>query len=237
MSSRLNNRTDRLIAIEHILFRSPDGRRAVELAEVCEVDRRTVYRDLALLQEVGIPIYQKEGRFYLDRERYTASVRLSRDEAMALLMAASALSQSATQNPHFAAAITKLSQALPDAVALHAAFLSELAKTPKPDAGGQVLATLMQAWCEAKKVKLWTTARDTATRTREFSIYFIEPRLGGTVYVVGYDSLTHRIRAFKLGRIKRVEIQPQSYQIPQQFDPRRYLARVRGDNDARARQK
>ncbi len=233
MTSRLNNRTERLIAIEHILFRSTDGQRAVELAEACGVDRRTVYRDLALLQEVGIPIYQKEGRFFLDRDRYTASVRLSRDEAMALLMAASALSQSATHNPHFAAAITKLSQALPDAVALHAAFLSELATAPKPEAnGGDALTLLLQAWCEAKTVELHTTARDAGTRTREFDIYFIEPRFGGTIYIVGYDSLTHRIRAFKLGRIKRVKITEKPYQIPKQFDPRRYLVRVRGDNDA-----
>lgn len=232
MSTRVNNRTDRLIAIEHILFRSPDGRRAVELAEVCEVDRRTVYRDLGLLQEVGIPIYQKEGRFFLDRDRYTASVRLNRDEAMALLMAASAISQSPTYNPHYATAIRKLGEALPDEVSQHAAFLAELAEAPKPDGvDGDVLATLLQAWCDSRTVKLTTTARDTATRTREFDIYFIEPRFGGTVYVVGYDSLTHRIRAFKLGRIKQVVLTDKSYKIPQYFDPRRYLIRVRGDNN------
>ena len=92
------------------MFRSAAGLRAVELAEACGVDRRTVYRDLSLLNEVGVPIFQKDGRFCLEREQYLATIRLSFDETVALLLAAA---MSRQENPHLTSAMAKLSQALP----------------------------------------------------------------------------------------------------------------------------
>ena len=56
MSARLINRGERLTAIERLLFRSGKGLRAVEIAESCGVDRRTIYRDLETLQKLGIPV-------------------------------------------------------------------------------------------------------------------------------------------------------------------------------------
>ena len=70
MSARLINRGERLTAIERVLFRSGKGLRAVEIAESCGVDRRTIYRDLETLQKLGIPVTQEEGRFFLNRDYY-----------------------------------------------------------------------------------------------------------------------------------------------------------------------
>ena len=66
MSTQLINRTERLATIEKMLFRAPSGMRVVDIAAACGVDRRTVYRDLNLLNEIGLPIYQKDGRYFFE---------------------------------------------------------------------------------------------------------------------------------------------------------------------------
>src|SRR5215216_4679030 len=134
MSARLMNRTDRLSTIEQLLFRSAIGLRAVELASACGVDRRTIYRDLTLLADVGVPIHQKDGRFYLDRENYKATVRLNFDEAVTLFLAARASSrQTDYHNPHTNTALNKLAMALPTPLAAHIDSLIEAASSQPVD--------------------------------------------------------------------------------------------------------
>ncbi len=207
MTARLTNRTERLIKMEQLLFRSDTGLRAVELAEACDVDRRTVYRDLSLLNEVGVPVYQKDGRFCLERDQYLATIRLSFDETVALLLAASASRQ---ENPHLASAMAKLSQALPDPVAAHASVLTELTRTQPADTERvEILDTITRAWADQRRIKLWYRTRsDEKFRARELSTYFIEPKPDGSVYIVGFDSLSQRVRAFKLSRIRHVKMLP-----------------------------
>src|SRR5947208_7152363 len=101
MNSRLASRTERLAEIERMLFRSAHGMRAVEIADACGVDRRTIYRDLDMLSTIGVPIWQDGGRFGIVRDQYLATVRLNFNEAVALFVAARLLSRhSDQQNPH-----------------------------------------------------------------------------------------------------------------------------------------
>jgi proteasome accessory factor B len=198
--------------------------RAVELAEACGVDRRTVYRDLSLLNEIGVPIYQKEGRFYLNREHYLATIRLNYDEILALLLSASSTSRQVA-TPHLITAMQKLSRSLPQAVRAHANLLIEIARRHEMnDTAVEALETVARAWGDLAKVKIWYESRDgTKVRKREVSIYFIEPRTPGVFYVIGYDSLAREVRAFQLNRIRRVQTLDSHYQIPPHFDVRRYL--------------
>ena len=227
MTARLTNRTERLVKMEQLLFRNADGLRAVELAEACGVDRRTVYRDLSLLNEVGVPIFQKDGRFCLEREQYLATIRLSFDETVALLLAASMSRQS---NPHLTAAMAKLSQALPDPVAAHASVLTELTQTQATDATRvEILDTITRAWADQRCIKIWyrSTRDENKVRAREISTYFIEPKPDGSVYIVGYDSLLGRVRAFRLSRIRHVKVLPTTYEMPFHLDTKRYLFYLR----------
>lgn len=228
MATRLTNRTERLIKMEQLLFRSAAGLRAVELAEACGVDRRTVYRDLSLLNEIGVPIYQKDGRCYLQREQYLATIRLSFDETVALLLAASTSNQ---ENPHLTSAMAKLSQALPDPVASHANLLTELTQQQSADtARVEVFDTVTRAWAEQRRVKLWyrSTRDQNKSRIREICIYFIEQKPDGAIYVVGLDGLSQRVRAFKLSRIFRAKMLTTTYEMPFHFDTKKYLFYLRG---------
>ncbi len=213
--------------MEQLLFRNASGLRAVELAEACGVDRRTVYRDLSLLTEVGVPVQQKDGRFCLEREQYLATLRLSFNETVALLLAAAVSRQ---ENPHLSSAMAKLSQSLPDSVAAHANVLTELTQQYAVDAPrAALLDSLTRAWGEQRCIKIWYRSRDRLkVRAREMSIYFIEPKPSGAVYVVGFDSFASRVRAFRLSRIQRVEVLPTTYEMPFHFDTKRYLFYLRG---------
>src|SRR5215471_5518533 len=73
MNNRLTSRTERLAEIERMLFRSAHGMRVMEIAEACGVDRRTVYRDMDTLSAIGVPIWQDDGRFGIDRDQYLAT--------------------------------------------------------------------------------------------------------------------------------------------------------------------
>lgn len=240
MSDRLMNRTERLTAIEQMLFRSPIGLRAVEIASSCGVDRRTIYRDLALLTDIGIPIHQKDGRFYIDRPNYSATIRLNFDETVAMFLSARLASRHLEQhNPHIVSALRKLSKAMPTPLAAHAETVSEAASLyPANIRYVTVLETVTRAWAERRKVKLWCTGREGGKpRAREFSTYMIEPTPSGAVYAIGFDSLTQRVRAFKLQRVRRARLLASTYQVPSQFDARRYLSggwsELGGDLDER----
>jgi len=226
MGTRLVQRSERLEEIERMLFRSTIGLRVVEIAEACGVDRRTIYRDLSLLTDIGVPIDQKDGRFYLNHEYYVATLRLSLNESVALYMVARGLAQSAEQhNPHVASALKKLCQILPDSLAEHVLFAVEAGhSSPVDRAYVTTLEILTRAWAEHRKVKLWYRSADSiSTRAREFAIYFIEPISTGALYAVGYDYLVKRVRAYKLERIKRVQLLQDQYEIPVHFDRRRVL--------------
>ncbi len=231
MANRLIHRSERLAAIERLLFRSPSGLRVVEIAQACGVDRRTIYRDLTLLDQVGMPIYQKGGRFYLNREYYMATLRLNLNESVALFFAARGMAHvTEQQNPHVISALEKLSLILPESVAAHLMYLVDSVRgKPVDRAFVAVLETFTRAWAERTRVKLWYRAADSHnTHAHEFATYFIEPSASGSLYAIGFDYLAQQVRAFKLQRIKRVQPLSTRYEIPSFFDRRRYLAGVWG---------
>lgn len=61
-SERARTRIIRLYKIEELLI-AQDGLTAIELCQCFQVNRRTIYRDIELIQELGIPLYKDEGRF------------------------------------------------------------------------------------------------------------------------------------------------------------------------------
>ncbi len=210
------NRAERLIALEQLLFRSTAGLRAVEMADSCGVDRRTVYRDLALLEEIGVPVFQRDGRFFIDREHYLATLRLSMDETVALLFAASENTQ---QSPHLGSAIAKLGQVLPTP------FIN--GNSPVDPSAMPLIESIAAAWKEQRGIKVWYTGRDgTKLRVSELTSYFIRPKRGQEqeIYLVGLDVFSGRVRALNLNRLRKVE----PLGLQETFELRRHPFYVRG---------
>ncbi|MCU0499437.1 MAG: HTH domain-containing protein [Anaerolineae bacterium] len=211
----LSNRSERLTFIEQLLFRKPDGLRVVELAQVCQVDRRTIYRDLSLLQTMGIPVYQQNGRYYIHRDYYQANLRLSLNEIISLLLAVrSFVRQQEKHNPFLLAILHKLSAILPDFPAEHTQKLvNALWSSPIDSAYIQVLETVIRGWCERKLIKLWD-----GEKIYQFETYFIEPNEQGSLHLNGFDRASQQRVILKLERLKRAKMLQFSYVLPNDFN-------------------
>lgn len=226
--SRMLSRAERLRAIEQILYRATEGMRVVELAAACGVDRRTIYRDLDLLSVSGVPVWQDEGRFGIERERYLTTVRLGFNEAIALYMAARLLARhSDEQNPHVITALDKLATALPEPISGYIARTAAHVRQQKLNERYiQVLEAITLAWSLQRKVRLWyRSPRSGQVRQRDFSPYFVEPSAKGyACYVIGFDDWSGELRTFKLERLERAQMLDETFQIAEGFDPEQYLA-------------
>lgn len=109
------NRIDRLFGILLILQNQPRVR-AQDLAERFEVSKRTVYRDITALSEMGVPIVSLPGEGYeLMEGFYLPPLIFTDDEAIALFLGARLLIQQAAGALTVKAeqALAKIAVALP----------------------------------------------------------------------------------------------------------------------------
>lgn len=224
MKTHVTSRAERLTTIEQMLFRSPAGLRVVEIAQACGVDRRTIYRDLALLGEIGIPVYQKDARFFINRDYYRATMRLSLNEAITLLTALRVMSyHQAQQNPHAVALLRKLADILPSLPAEHTLTMTQRIAWGHPvdRAYVAVYETVVRGWCERRLIKLWD-----GRGVYEFATYFLEPSPAGVVFAVGCDVLTDQMGIVNLSKVRRAALLKATYDLPAHANPYRYLANI-----------
>ena len=224
--SRLASRTTRLRQIEEALLLSPDGVRAIDLANKLQVNRRTVYRDVEFLCEQGVPIWQKDGRFGINRTGYQATVQFSFHEAIALVLAGLLLSRTIDErNPHVTTALRKLAMTLPKPFISH---LKRAADRVQTHSDGQrqvaVLEALSEGWGTGRKVKIgYRSPRSGSLRERVLAPYALEPTPSG-IYVIGHDDWSNEIRTFKLDRLETAVVLEKPFNIPEAFDLEAHLA-------------
>jgi proteasome accessory factor B len=232
---RIKSKAARLRLIEHRLYNAVNGLRVSDLARDCGVARRTIYRDLESLQTMGVPIWEGEGRFGINRSTYLSTVRLNLNEAVSLFFAARLLAHHSDEhNPHIVSALDKLAAGLPaGTVAAHIARVADLVRErPVRGAYIQTLEALTQAWAERRMVRLRYRAPGRESADRDVAPYFIEvSRSSPAAYVIGFDRLRGAIRTFKLERVERADLLSEGYEIPADFDPYDFLARAWGVMD------
>lgn len=224
--TRLANRTSRLRQIEDLLLMMPDGLSAVEISERLDVNRRTIYRDLEFLEQQGVPLWQEDGRYGINRTSYLANVRLTFHEAMSLVMAGLLLSRTVDErNPHVIAALRKLAGILPISLLAH---LERAIDRVRAHSSGQrevaVLEALAEGWGTGRKVKVgYRSPRSGALRPRIIAPYAIEPTPSG-FYVICHDDWSDDLRTFKLDRLESATVLKNRYTIPEEFDLEAHLA-------------
>lgn len=226
---RIASKAARLRWIEHKLYNNPQGLRAVELAESTGMDRRTIYRDIEALEDMGVPVWQWEGKFGISREDYLSTVRLNLNQTIALFFAARLLAHHSDENnPHVVAALEKIAASLPDqTIATHLGRVaSQIQQRPLRREYIQVLETFTRAWADRRMVRFsyWASGRD-EPEERTVAPYVLEvSRFEPASYVIGYDPLRHALRTFKLERVQSAEMIDEIYDIPTDFDPYALLA-------------
>src|SRR5438552_1221093 len=111
--TKLNSRYERLDAIERALAHTPEGYTTGQLAAQFEVDPDTIRRDLYELEGRGTGLIKVGRHYLLDHRRQIHSVKLDRNEILALYLAARLLTRHTDEhNPHVASALEKLADAL-----------------------------------------------------------------------------------------------------------------------------
>lgn len=225
--SKALTRAARLREIENLLFRNPHGLRITEIATACKVNRRTIYRDIDLLEDANVPIWQDHGRYGIIRDQYLATIRLKFQEAVALYIATRLLARHADEhNPHVVSALAKLSTAFPDPLSDQINRTAESVKTqPVNPSFIHALEQIALCWAESRKVEiLYRSAGSSEPKQRLLSPYTLEPSSTGGLYVVGHDEASNDIRTFKLERVEAAHQTNTSFTIPDTFDPKSYFA-------------
>jgi predicted DNA-binding transcriptional regulator YafY len=217
------DRLARLTRVVALLKAHPDGMTTQEIARRIDVSVRTVYRDLNAIEgEIDIAVWSEDGRWGLAAEGFLPPLKLTLDEAMAVVLSARLMVRYADKyDPDLASAFEKLGDVLPAALGEHVArTLDVLSKHPRDESFSRHVRLLTKAWAERRIVSLdYEPARygpDSAPRTARVRPYLLEPSLQThALYLVGFDETRDAIRTFKVERIRDLSVTPDRFDPPE----------------------
>jgi CRISPR-associated endonuclease/helicase Cas3 len=225
--SKSETKAQRLLQIQALLLSHPEGLSQSDIARRLNVNRSTVHRYLPDLT-THTPIFEEDGRLFIDRKSFLVNLQLNLNEALALHLATRLLTNRIERhNPHSASLLRKLSETiekLSPQISRHISLSADIADDPSRFQDPHylsVLETMALAWAEGRKVRIWHRHQETKkVYVYLFSIYFIEPyAVGYAIHAVGFREPPGSIRTFNLARIERIELSDQFYSIPKDFDP------------------
>ena len=216
------DRLARLTRVVQLLRAHPDGMSIDEIARRVGMSKRTVYRDLNAIEgEIDIGVWSEEGRWGLADEGFLPPLKLTLDEAMAVVLSARLMVRYADKyDPDLASAFEKLGGVLPPVLGEHVArTLDVLSRHPSDERFSRHVRLLTKAWAERRIVSLdYEPARygpDSAARTARVRPYLIEPSLQThALYLVGFDETRGAVRTFKVERIREVSVTPDWFDPP-----------------------
>ena len=232
--NRAQEKSQRLLQIEKLLWAHPEGLTQSEIARRIHVNRSTISRYLGK-DHLPPSIYEDDldgNKLKIDRAADLTKTSFNLNEVMALHLSARLLAtRMDKQNPHAASALRKLGialQRLDKNISQHmlrSAEVMDEAATRRDPVYLSVLETLTEAWSAGRKVQVSHLMADGRVFEYKFSPYFIEPyAVGRTTHVIGFREPPAAIRTFKIERLKSARLIHERYEIPEDFDPREMLA-------------
>jgi predicted DNA-binding transcriptional regulator YafY len=206
------NRIDRLFAIL-LTLQHKRRVRAQDLADQFEISKRTVYRDMSALNQMGVPISALPGEgFELVEGYYIPPLMFNENEAIALLLGSRLLTQQTAGSitPGAESALAKIKVALPEQVRGRAEALTNIIGFVTPKAkfnldDPQLL--LIQKGIQEKRVirlhyhgykKEQASERD----VEPHQLFYAE----GLWYLEAYCRKRKGMRDFRLSRIDRATL-------------------------------
>ena len=225
--------TTRVLAVLELL-QSQGQIGGAELARRVQVDRRTLRRYIAMLEEMGIPITTEQGRY--GGYRLVPGFKLppmmfTDEEAQALslgLIAARGLGL-ADAAPAIESVQAKLDRVLPSAPKKTIAALRESVALQmggaRTNADARLLRVLSESAQSRRTASLRYRAADGALTSRDFDVYG-NVFQKGRWYVVGHCHLRQGLRTLRLDRVAHAEISQGAFSRPAGFDAVEYLTRA-----------
>lgn len=202
------NRIDRLFAIL-LTLQHQRRLRAQDLARQFEISTRTIYRDMAALNQMGIPIASLPGEgFELVEGFYVPPLMFKEEEAVVLTLGLRLLTQQASGSltPNAESALAKIQVVLPEQVRARSEALTNIigfiTLGQKFDLDEPQLLVIQKAIQEKRLLHL----RYHGYQRDEVTERDVEPHQlfysDGIWYLEGYCRLRKDIRAFRLSRIE-----------------------------------
>jgi predicted DNA-binding transcriptional regulator YafY len=226
------NTATRLITLILLLQRQPN-QKAGELAKKLGVSVRSLHRYIAMLDEMGIPVYSERGPgggFSLLRGYKLPPLIFTPEEAVTVCLGAELTKEMWGQLYEEAAqgALAKIENVLPDdqrdevAWARRALVTAGLHYPGLADCA-PLLQSLRGAIRAQKRIRLlYQGSQQTAPIEREMDPYALACSRGWW-YTVGFCRLRDAIRSFRVDRILSLELLETEFVRPAEFDARPYL--------------
>ncbi len=224
MEQSIYHPTTRVLTILEMLQSRP-GLSGAAIAKQLEVDRRTVRRYIAMLQDLGIPIETTRGPYggyHLRPGFKLPPLMFADDEALAVTLSLIAAQRQgmSVEGAATAGALAKIEWVLPDtlrerlqAVRDVVAFTAA-ADVPRPDSG--ILMRLSLAIQRGERVKLWyqSGTAETERRVDPYGLVFHWSRWS----LAAWCQLRQAMRVFRLYRVTSMEVVPETFARPVGFD-------------------
>jgi len=227
------------------LIQNSPGIKATELAKICEVSERTIYRDLTAISEAEIPVTINEGRgngytFASNFAMYP--VDWTPEEAMAFSLLPGVVKHNLIQtDSHFQTAYEKIMAAYNKEQRNQQQNISKLVgliqsgKSPnKVETSNQFLLPIAESMVKNQtlKVKYETKSRDDIN-DRFIDPYYLIPR-ESKFYLLAYCHTRKDFRTFRLSRFHRVEATHRIF-TKRQLDLQKYYQNtwsiIKGDKE------
>ena len=232
---RKRDRLARLLRVASILYSAGSGDQGVpvtEIARLTGMTTRTVYRDInALDSELGVPIFLAgRGRYGIERKYFLPPLHLSVPEAIVLFLAARLIARWSDEfDQAVVSAFTKLADLLPQPIARHVAATMLAVGSHSPNEPfTRTFSTVARAWAEGRVVEIDYRPGEGTPRVTRVRPYFLEPDAAlRSVYLIGFDEGAGEagaMRTFKVERIRSATLLGDRYEIPDGFNPDRWLA-------------
>jgi len=215
------------------LLQSGRNHNATQLAEMCGVSRRTIFRYINTLQEGGIHIqYDEQQQGYsLPSNTYLPPTEFTLDEALALLTLCYELADGDSgvpfQNGARNAALklaSNLPQHLRDQLNGVSQTLAVRLDSHNPLSTDRSYYDLfLKAVSRRRSVRIQyqslTEWDNISTVVHPYRLLFIRR----SWYVIGRSTMHREVRTFNLGRVLAAELLDRTYTIPPRFSLERYL--------------
>lgn len=233
------DRRDQLSRLLQLLLAMRSGHpNAEELAELCEVSRRTIYRDLSSLEMAGVPVRYKPERqgYEIAPSFLLPTPQLSRREAVALAITARLRQADRTfLGRDTRLAIGKVLSGLPAAERQRIDEISRLIEVPEGVGQGvgelgNVSSAVFEALSTRRELRAWYR-RGLGTSVREPDIELIGPfriilaRHGWHLLGTG-GGVEQPVLTLGLTSIRRAELTERPYSIPSDGEVRRWMVRA-----------
>jgi predicted DNA-binding transcriptional regulator YafY len=214
------------------LLQAGKGHNVDSLSAHCNISRRTVFRDLEVLRDAGVPVKLDDEFqvYHLSDTYFLPPTKFSAEEALAVLVLCHELGD-VRQMPFLAPAHTA-------AMKLEGSLPAALRKQLRGQADA-IQIRLHQPSPLADKFPIYQDLLETIPRRRcvriEYDSLFdraiIQTRLspyrllftGHSWYVIGRSSVHRSVRTFNLTRVRGLEPTEDCYEIPRNFSIDRYL--------------